>query len=787
MDSGHPSRVIGSILLAPVVLAACATTEPETFVPGPKAVIAHANPRKRAGFGPPPFGYWRIIGEPMPEAAKELEPAIAGTGLLDWTFIGPRPITNDYWSGTSSSNRNSGGRVVSIACHPTNAAVAYAASASGGIWKTTDTGVTWTPLTDEQPSLNHGAVTLDRTFPDVVYAGTGEYTTGSEGGGLLRSLDGGSTWSVLAPASTVGSRCSGVHVVPGPAANAPSVIHVTGSLGYKRSANGGTTWTTPVSSSCSSLAVDPTDPQRVFVGVNGSGVRRSLNGGVSFTTLSGGLPTATSSIGRVVIAIAPSNPQVLYAAYVDWFQDGLLGLYRTADGGTTWTQLTATPDFPSPQASYDLSIGVDPLDANHVFCGGVSPAYAVAGVIETTNGGASWTEVSETGGKIHPDQHWVAFGADNVPWFGCDGGVYRRVAGQWQNRSGNLAAVQNYTINQHPASPDRVMVGTQDAGAAGTTNGSLNWPQIIAGDGGYGAYDPTNFTRLYTTYIYLRTYRISNSSQTDISGNWDSDPREFISPLVMNRNSPNTLYGGTNRLWVNTSAATSSTWQAISTTTVADGGTISAIDTVAGSPGVIWVANSRGGVWRTTDGGTTWARARTSDNVYISDLVARPGDPASACIARETTSGARVQSTSNASTWANRTATLPTGIRATALGVDWDRGIPSLYLGSGHGIYHSYDNGSTWTKDGPEFPNVNIGRFEIDRTRRTIVVGTYGRGAWRADLPRVADLNLDGAVDGIDLGVLLGDWGLSGESPADFNQDGAVDGIDLGVLLGAWG
>ena len=778
----NPFRDAVRTLAALLLLAGCAAPAVRDGEGRPLAVIGTDSPRTRTGFGPPPYRYWRIVGEPMTEDAYALEPATAAVASMEWSFVGGKPVRNEYWSGTADA----GGRVVSIACHPTNASVAYAASASGGVWKTTDAGATWTPLTDAQASLNHGAVEIDRSFPETVYAATGEYTTGSSGTGLLRSLDGGATWSLLS--TQTGTNCSGLAVVPGTAANLPAAIHVTGASGYRRSTNGGSTWFAPITSSCSSLAVDPANPQRVFVAVSGSGIRRSTNGGTSFTALAGGLPA--SGFSRIVIAMARSNPQVLYAAFVNSSTSGLLGFYRTADGGDTWSQLTGTPDFPRPQGWYDLSVGVDPANPDHVFCGGVSPAYATAGVIETLNGGATWTEISASGGQIHPDQHWVAFGADGTPWFGCDGGVWRRVGGQWVNCNATLAAIQNYTIAQHPLDPNRMMGGTQDNGAAGTSNGSLGWPQITAGDGGFGAYDPVALNRLYTTYVYLRIYRVTNGTTTNISGPWSGDAREWIAPMVIDPGNANRLVAGSNRVWLTGSATAGTTWSAVSTTEVVDGGTVTAIEIVRGLTGVIWVGNSAGGIFRTTDDGATWTRMRTADGAYISAIDARPGSESIAFASRRVSSGSRVIRTVDGVTWSSASGSLPAAVTAQALAVDWGRPIPTVYVGAGSGIYATFDGASTWIKDGVDLPNVNIGQLEIDAQRRTVIAGTYGRGAWRSPMPSAADINLDGSVDGADLGLLLGDWGpCTGTGwgcRSDLDQDGTVGGSDLGLLLGQW-
>ena len=750
----------------------------------PLAEISTRSPRDRTGFGPPPYRYWRIMGDVVTDEMRALEWNNDTPAPMQWNFIGPRPVSNEYWSGTN----NAGGRVASIACHPTLAGTAYAASASGGIWKTSDAGATWVAASDGSANLNHGVVALDNAFPDAVYAGTGEYPTGSNGAGLLRSLDGGATWTVLATNGTLGPTCSGLALVPGKSATLPAAIHWTGDGGYKRSINGGATWTTPISGNCSSLAVDPANPLRVFVAVRGGGIRRSLDGGATFATLAGGLPA--TGFDRIVMAQCRGTPDVLYAAFASG--GNVTGFYRTADGGDTWTLLAATPNFAAPQAWYDLSVGVDPTNPNRVFCGGVSPLYATAGVIESTNGGQTWTEISGVGGQIHPDQHAIAWGADNTPWFGCDGGVWRRVGNTWSNRNATLAAIQNYTIHEHPNDANRVMTGTQDNGMAGTATGSLVWPQLTAGDGGYGVYLNEVYTTLFTTYVYLRVYRKTGNTTTDISGPWSNDAREWVAPLVADVNGGTTIYGGSNRVWRNLSSLTggSANWAAISDATVADGGTLTALATVAGKPDVLWVGNSNGGVWRTTDSGANWTRARTNDGTRIAAISARPGDPLTAVVVRNASSGQRVLRTTNALNWTSLTGTLPSGVTAKALAVDWDRGVPSLFVGSGAGVYASFNSGAAWIKSGPDLPNVNIGQLEINRTRRTIAAGTYGRGAWRSVLPNRADLDLSGGVDASDLAMLLGAWGTCGtpfSCPADIDGNGTIDGADIAVLLSAWG
>ena len=732
----------------------------------PLAAKDEPHPLTRPRYGPPPPGYRRIVGEPVPNwqwgmAQPESE------CRLEWRFIGPRPITGEGWSG----NGNASGRVVSIAPHPTNPAICYIASASGGIWKTTTTGSTWTPMTDELSILNHGAIAIDPQNPDTVYVGTGEYTTGSTGDGVFRSTDGGATWQRIATTSQVGNNCSGLVVHP----MNSNLLHVTSSSGYTQSLDGGSTWTRRLNGNVSSMAVDPTNPNIVYLGVNGAGIYRSTNGGTSFTQLAGGLPT--SGVRRVVLAICNGEPSVLYAAIMN-SSGGLLGFYRTGDGGNTWVQRTNTPNFPSPQGWYDVFVGVDPTNSNLVLCGGVDPRYAEAGVIRSTNAGNTWTEISNSGGQLHPDHHAVAWGPTGILWVGNDGGVWRsnsRQGGNWINCNANLAVTQNYNIAVSPFSDVRVMMGTQDNGNIERRTDSDSWQQILAGDGGFLAYDFNTQSRQYLCYVYLSVYRFINGSNNgQISGPWQNDSRAFIAPLIMDPNDARILLGGTNRIWRTLNATVSSpTWTAISTNTVGGGGVMTAIAVANGNSNIIYAGNSRGTLYVTTNA-STWNQRISglpgSGNGAVSDIFIDPLNPATAYCTIERSGGIRVFRTTNTgSQWTSVTGNLPGGVVPRALEVDWRFNPPHLFVGSGAGVWQSCDGGVTWVKDADDLPNVNIGDLAIDRARGTLTVATYGRGAWRADLPPACPADLSGSSDP--------------NNPAYGIPDGALDASDFFYFL----
>lgn len=735
--------------------------------------------------GPPPYEYIRILGEAVPDwVPPHLRPADeTGIGAMSWSPLGPRPIENEYWSG----NDDASGRVPAIATHPTDPNIVYIGAASGGVWKTVDGGLNWTPLTDELSNLNHGAIAIDPSDPEVIYAGTGEYTTGSDGDGVFRSEDGGATWNRIATTGQVGKRISRFIVDPTDSMR----LHVSGDFGYYRSLDRGQTWTDRFAGSASDLALNPDDPSVLYLGRRNQGVYRSTDGGATWTQLTNGLPA--DDVNRVLVAIAPSDPDRVFAVIING-SAGLRGLYRTDDGGDTWTEMVNTPDFPRPQGWYDAFIGVDPSHANVVYCGGVFPTYAEAGVIKSTNGGDNWVDITmgAQGGQLHPDQHTIAFGPDGTLWVGNDGGVWKSTNGglRWINTNRTLTLTQNYNIAINPQAPEMVMGGTQDNGTVERREDVESWPQLVAGDGGFLAYDFENPNIKYSTYVSLSVQRFINGVFSNITGPWGGDPVNFIAPLVMDPNDPHTLLGGTNRVWRTHDAHAGANWAVISTSAVGGGGTLNAIAVGVGASDMIYTGSSTGKVYVTTNASTWINRSGGLPGAQISDIILDPADPERAYVGFHKTFGGRLYVTNNAGAdWTNATGDLPVGVSARAVEVDWQSEPPTLFVGTGVGVYTSLDGGKSWIKDGDDLPNVNIGDFVIDRDRGMIYVGTYGRGVWKSPLPVTCTGDVDGSrsVDFQDLIDVLIAWGPCAGCPEDIDRDGVVGFADLLILLGAWG
>ena len=418
----------------------------------------------------------------------------------------------------------------------------------------------------------------------------------------------------------------------------------------------------------------------------------------------------------------------------------LYGMYKTVDGGTSWSQLTATPDYFGGQGDYDNCIIVDPTDPDICYAGGTFPFDGPGsyGLIRTTDGGATWTDINVgvDGSQPHPDHHIFAWGSNGRLWLGNDGGVwYTDDGGQhWTNCNATLSLGQIYTNALHPTNAGFMLGGSQDNGT-GRYEGLDAWPQVNAGDGGPSAIEWDSPNIYYTSYIQLSSlYKWdSGSYQGEVAGPWDGEPANWCqAPLVVDQNQPNTLLAGTHRVWRTSDSAES--WTALSGD-LTNGGHLRAIAVAEGASNTIYAGSSDGQVYVTTDA-VTWNLRNTGlPAEEIPDILLDPDDWQTAYLCTDRANGDRVFFTDDAGvTWQNVTGDLISGVRAMSLTVDFRPDTPRLYLGTDYGVYASLDQGATWVKADQGLPNLAIYDISIDFTNSLLVAGTHGRGVWRAAL-----------------------------------------------------
>jgi len=731
-----------------------------------------------------------------------------------WVNIGPAPILGGQ-IGATGNTRPMSGRVADVVVNPSDSDHWLIGAAQGGVWETRDAGTTWTPKTDAQASLAMGAIAFAPSNPNIIYAGTGEAVFSADayaGAGLLRSTDGGTTWQLLATSTFAKTAFSDLKVDPtnsdivlaaitrgraGRGGESPPSPPATGIL---KSTKGGAAWSLKLGGRATDLEVDPTDFNNQYAGIGeifgsaaANGVYRSTDGGEIWTLISGPWSTMAGGVGRVELAIAPSNPNILYVSIQD-AQDmtghdkGLLGLFRTDnawDPTPTWIQIPtgATDDGTGVHGycGWDLAfvgdsdicwyaheIIVDPTDPNILYAGGV-PLW------KCTNCGASptWTEVSKQvsnpANGIHVDQHSMAW-VGNRLIVGNDGGVWSTTDGgnTWADHNTNLSITQFFDGSVHPTNPDFALAGSQDNGTEKWT-GTDAWQWIVQGDGADNAISSSNpDTHWAVSFQNLGIRRTTNGGAPFIEADSGIDKAgvPFIARFEKCPAQDDVFIAGTNNLWRSNNffSAVSPSWSS-NGPEMGAGITITALAFAASdlTCNTYAFGTSNGQLRLTTKGGAPWNDIDAGNGVpnrYVTDLAF---DPTDANILYVTLSGfdedtpgqpGHVFKTTNAlaasPTWSN--VTPPENLPHNTIVLDpFDPN--TLYVGTDKGVWMSSDGGTKWTHMGPEtgMPNVAVFDLQINPDTGRLFAFTHGRGAFV--IARSADVtSFTGRGHGVGMG-----------------------------------
>jgi hypothetical protein len=529
--------------------------------------------------------------------------AIASSGAATfggaWTFQGPQPITGIY--------NNSSGRATSLAVDPTNSAVVYAGTSGGGVWKTTDSGAHWNPLTDNQQDLAVGALAVDPNNHLIVYAGTGEPNRSIDsftGLGVLKSTDAGATWTLYGGAQLAGYTISSLVV---DRTNSNRVLVAT-SGGLFTSTDAGQTYTL----NNSLLGLSPALPGGVKPRVDvliqdpdaahannwyaavsercsASGfIAISTDGGVTWSTsirastLAGSPPVDRFGLGEGPGGVLYAGLSACRSTTPPFSEGQLVAVIKSSNYGSSWSRLTSAPDFYTDgqgtyQGWFDNVIGVDPTNANRAVFGGIT-------MVVSADGGTTFTDVAKpyTGGPVHPDFHAIAFTGANTFYAGNDGGVWSTsnlggtaAPSDWTNLNTTLGITTFY--GGTPLALNRMIGGAQDAGTSGRFTASLAWGLLQTGDGISTQWRGDNnffYGELPYLTIFYEDYTNPAGAQLAapcavVSDPACNDPTYALAPFLIDPNSnyASYVYGGTNKLYRSTSSglpAGAGGWGAIS-------------------------------------------------------------------------------------------------------------------------------------------------------------------------------------------------------------------------------
>lgn len=686
------------------------------------------------------------LGQLRAKAAVQAQAVRASTFSVQaaWSSLGPS---------------NVGGRVTDLVVDPVRSNTVYAGAASGGLWKSTNGGSSFSYSWDITFPQSIGALAI--TPSGVLYAGTGEGNPGGgsasfPGNGVYKSSDGGVTWTFMGLAGT--NRIGRIVIDPNNssrifAAAAGNLFVPGGARGLYRSTDAGATWQLVLAGANSTtgaidLAISTTDVyvsmwdhkrlpgSRQYGGV-GSGLYRSSDGGTTWARMGGGLPASSTNLGRMGVAVAKSNANRLYAIAANT-TGNFLGMWTSTNKGTSWTQLTNTGPVSSSQSTFGWWFGrifIDPLSSSHLWVPGVP-------LVESTNAGGSWSSSSSS---FHVDQHAMAFDplVANRVFLGNDGGIYRSTAngslsGGW-SKATNLANMQFYTIAVSKQDISRVSGGTQDNGSRRSW---ASWGSYWGGDGLQNLIDPTNQLKVYACSQNGSCGRSTNGGTNMSSfGATTASRRAWLTPVAFDPSNPSIMYYGGERLNRSTNSAQS--WVAISpdlsrgSSGSSSYNTISTIAVAPTNSAVIYVGTDDGRMWITRNTGGTWTEITAGLPTRFMTRVTV--DPTNADLAYVTVSGYTVgdtaahvfRTTNGGATWQDISGNLPNAPVNDIVYNPQNRTV--LYVATDVGVFTSSDTGATWTAVGTGLPVVPV--MDLDATVSAgvtqLTAGTYGLGIYR--------------------------------------------------------
>ncbi|MBV6441670.1 MAG: hypothetical protein DYG98_05820 [Haliscomenobacteraceae bacterium CHB4] len=654
-------------------------------------------------------------------------PATESVSAANWTSMGP------------NSSAAGIGRINCIAVDPNNSNTIWVGAPTGGLWKSTDGGATWTTNTDNFTVLSVTAVAIDPSNTNTMYIGTGDGFGNYEPSiGILKSTDGGLTWNPTGLSWSLTSSRYIRHIIVHP----NGTVLAAASDGLYRSTNGGANWIKEITDNFFDVEFKPGAPDVIYA-ASDNRLYTTTNIGADWT------PALTiSNSGRVVIAVTPANPAMVVAASSSNETDtygAFNGLYVSTDSGDSYTLKSSSPNLLSSgsdgsaakgQGWYDFCIAVSPTDADLIFVGGVN-------LWKSTNGGSSWSLATYWNNSgppgvpvIHADKHALLW-TGNTLYSGNDGGIHKTAnnGASWTFISGNLVISQMYRLGVSQ-SDNKVICGLQDNGTKLRSTAGT-WTDNIGGDGMECFIHPTNSNIMYgeSQYGHIRRSTNGGGSWTNIHNNVPGEPDgAWVTPFVMDPNNSTTLYVGYDEVYK--SANQGNSWTALSSLNpVFDMQHIA----VAPSASNTIYACDGDQVFLTTNGGTSWnnVTGNLPTSNFITYLAIDPGDANTVYVTfGGYTAGQKVyMSTTGGGTWANISGTLPNIPANCILAQPNSGGV--LYMGMDVGIYRRGAGATDWVLFNTGLPNVIVSELEIQHSTGKIRAATYGRGLWESDLEPV--------------------------------------------------
>ena len=714
--------------------------------------------------------------------AAELKKSIPPSSKFSsstWSPFGPYALPGNL----TGYMQNGIGRINCIAFHPTNPSTYFVGVAQGGLWKTTNDGISWTPLTDNLPIERISDIAIDPANPNTMYISVcdfeyidvalnidGRKRNTHYGLGVYKTTDGGLNWSPTGLSfQLTDGDASLIRKVLISSTNSNKLV-ACGVNGMYTSIDAGTTWTHTLDSLFWDLVQDPTTPNTIYAtsgwlaGSNKgfAAIYKSLDFGTTWAILPTSIP-GTGAVQRIKLAIAPSDPTCIYAAAVD-AQEGSYGIYKSINAGTSWTYINSGINMleggdgttGGGQGTYDLGFTVNRTNKNIVYIGGVN-------IWASTDGANSFNPVShwtlQYGATLHGDIHFIETNPLSGSIFVCsDGGLYKTntITSQswsaanggspwptsWTTISNGMNITSFYRLSSSRNATGRLAAGAQD-NATFYYDGT-SWNTIFGGDGMDNYLDNIDDNMVIGSSQYGNFYFSQDNGFSTIwsNPNVNSEPGEWVSPIIADYNNYGTLYAGFTNITKSTDNGNS--WSAL--TSLPSNGIndneVCALAVANSNSNMLYAArrirfefNSPSSIYRSSNGGNNWTEitAGLPDSIYYTSIDVSQTDANTAYVAMAGfVATEKIYKTINGgNSWQNITYNLPN------IPINCIKTMPGsnqVIIATDLGVYLFNALTNTWTSISVGLPNVIITDIEFNTVLDKIYISTFGRGIWENTL-----------------------------------------------------
>ncbi len=675
----------------------------------------------------------------------------AASASSNWSYVG----------NTGDANLSGVGRVNHVRFMPGNPNTIFACTPSGGLWKSTNAGTSWTTNTDQLIDISVDDIAINPLNTNIQYIAMGDGDGGYAGFtpstvGVLKSTDGGNTWNpsnlYLTLPSTGPTATTIQQLLINPVDTGVLFAAATNGLWY--TSNGGLTWTKVIAGhDIRDVEFMAKHTDVVFASGFDGTFWRSTNYGTSFTQVTGGW----SSSDRLEIGVTPADSEYVYILAGNSSTGGYDGTYLSTNGGISFTakstsSLSVNPmgwnsngsDKGTGQGWYDLSIAVSPTNKDSIIIGGVNLwASANSG----TSFGSKAITYWDNNPYVHADIHYISFEPGGGKYFivGCDGGVFNvALSGSSANPTdigNNLGIAQQYGIGNSQHTSTLFLTGWQDNGTNQSAPVSTNWSQVVGGDGTLCFIDYTNDNNQYASYPEGTLYaNIGGSGFNQITNGLPGNG-PWLVPFLEDPKTPNTIFCGFTDVYNSTNQGSNwtkkSTWGGSNSLSQ-----ISAIAIDSSNNSDVYAAgysNTSGLIEFTsniTAGTPTWTNITGSLPVaaaVISGIAVNPKNPAQVWVTFSGyVAGTKVFYSANGNTatptWTNISAGLP---NLPVNCITYESGTANgIYIGIDGGVYYRDNTTPGWVDFSNQMPNVVVQQLAFYNATHTLRAATFGRGTW---------------------------------------------------------